>query len=129
MSPSSHTILKVLFLAVFTDHPPPNISDFLLTLNEVLNKLLSENKRAIKVKDININLLDVNSSAYTAYTDCFSGYGLECLIPSPTRCSNERSHSLIDHVLTNINLPIAAGIINTDLTALSYFCSFRCKFF
>lgn len=67
------------------------------------------------VGDLNIYLLDTNSSSYLAYTECFSGYGLETLIKFHTRCSNF-GNSLLDHSLTNADSSPASGVISVDIT-------------
>lgn len=96
--------------------PSSSITDFLLNLDTILCQLSLENKDVLLVGDININLLDTESSLYAAYTDCFSGFGFESLIHAPTRCTHNGPGTLIDHLLSNLSPQPFSAVIETDIT-------------
>lgn len=96
--------------------PSSPAQDFIRSLDSILHKLSSENKHVIIMGDMNINLLDIHSTLYKQYTDCFTGYGFECLINCATRHPAQGSHSLIDHALCNLpNTPIS-GVVEANIT-------------
>lgn len=96
--------------------PSSSVPEFLHALDTILNKLSFENKNVLIVGDININLLDTSAKVYTDYTDCFSGYGLESVINTYTRCSPRGSKTLLDHALSNLTPPPVSGVLCTDIT-------------
>lgn len=85
----------------------------MLGLASVFNKVSAENKSAVIVGDININLLDTTSNSYLAYTNCFSGFGYESLIVHPTRCATQ---TLLDHVLSNMSPSPQSGVVSCDIS-------------
>lgn len=92
-----------------------SLAEFLSALETVLNSSSLENKSILVVGDINVNLLDSNTSSIAAYTYCLSGYGFTCLIHSHTRCGTRGAHTLLDHASSNFN-PQASGVVNVDIT-------------
>lgn len=68
------------------------------------------------VGDVNINLLDTDSTSYANYTDCFTGFGFESLVECPTRVASHGTGTLIDHVLSNLASPPCVGVVDTDIT-------------
>lgn len=90
--------------------------DFISRLDTILHQLSSEGKRVVLVGDININLLNTDNCACTEYNDCFSGYGFESLISSPTRCPISGAASLLDHAICNFSPSPSAGVIDVNIT-------------
>lgn len=107
---------KKFILGCIYRSPSSSVPEFLLALDQILNKLSFENKDILLVGDININLLDETSNMYAAYTDCFTGYGLESLITSHTRSSSHGTNSLLDHALSNVTPPSVSGVVEVDIT-------------
>lgn len=107
---------KNFILGCIYRSPSSSLTDFLLGLDVILNKLTAENKDVLLVGDININLLDTEANLCTAYTDCFSGFGFESLINVPTRCTPQGSRTLIDHALCNISPPPHSAVVDVDVT-------------
>lgn len=107
---------KTFILGCIYRSPSSSVTEFLFSLDQILNKLSFENKDILIVGDININLLADNSNINAAYTDCFTGYGLESLITSHTRCNSHGTDSLLDHALSNVAPVPVAGVIETDIS-------------
>lgn len=107
--------------------PSSSVPEFCSSLTSIFNKLSLENKNVVILDDVNINLLDVSSSAYFDYSTCFQGFGYEYLISDPTRCVLGASSSLIDHILSNF-VPINdCGVPEASLTDhYPVFCRFEC---
>lgn len=107
--------------------PSSSVPDFCSSLSSIFNKLSLEKKNVVILGDININLLDVSSSAYSDYTACFLGFGYESLISVPTRCVLGASSSLIDHILSNFIPSNDCGVLEASLTDhYPVFCRFEC---
>lgn len=96
--------------------PSSNMRNFISRLDTILHQLSSEGKRVVLVGDININLLNTDNCACTEYNDCFSGYGFESLISSPTRCPISGAASLLDHAICNFSPSPSAGVIDVNIT-------------
>lgn len=96
--------------------PSSSTSEFCLALSEVLHRLSIERKNVIILGDININLIDTNTSCYNEYINCLNGNGYECLITTPTRCTASGQASLIDHALSNLLTSPDAGVIEVSIT-------------
>lgn len=96
--------------------PSSSLPNFCSELNNLLHAATSENKNIIVMGDININILDSNSSSQHEYLNCFNGYGFESLIDLPTRCPPDGPGTLIDHAFTNLLSPPDAFILRTDIT-------------
>lgn len=96
--------------------PSSSYAAFVSELEGILEKLTSENKNILLFGDINIDLCDLTHGSCVSYTNCFTGHGLESLVTEPTRCPPTASHSLLDHVLSNLTTKQTAGVINVSIT-------------
>lgn len=88
----------------------------MIHLDRIFNILASENKPVLIVGDININFLHIDNRLCVNYTDCFSGFGYEQLITSPTTCTLYGTETLLDHALTNITPAPNSGVIKTHIS-------------
>lgn len=91
-------------------------ANFCSQLDAILNIITNENKNVVILGDINIDITNPNDSHCSNYTNCYAGYGLDSLITVPTRCPPSGSHSLIDHVLSNLHLEHCAGVVTVPIT-------------
>lgn len=107
---------KKFVLGCIYRSPSSCSSEFMIHLDRIFNILAAENKHVLIVGDININLLDIDNRLCVNYTDCFSGFGYEQLITSPTRCTLYGRETLLDHALTNITPAPISGVIKTDIS-------------
>lgn len=107
---------KKLILGCIYRSPSSSLAEFVFSLDQILNKLSFENKDILITGDININLLADNSNINAAYTDCFTGYGLESLITSHTRCNFNGTNTLLDHALSNVAPVPVAGVVEVDIS-------------
>lgn len=89
---------------------------FCAALDCLLYLITRENKNIFILGDININLLDFDSSQFTEYSSCFQSHGFESLINLPTRCVNNENGSAIDHALSNVFSPPEAFIVRNTIT-------------
>jgi len=104
-------------------NPPPNMSipdhleNFLETLDSHLSKLTDLNCSSYVFLDANINLLKLNENSLSSdYMDTILTNGFIQLVSKATRIQNNKS-SLIDHILSNSNLPTYnVGTIIDDLS-------------
>jgi hypothetical protein len=104
-------------------NPPPNftigehLNSFLDTLDSHLARLSDINSHSYVFLDANINLLHLQDSPIcSAYLDTCITNGFLQLISKATRLQNNRN-TLIDHILTNSNLPsYNAGTIIDDIS-------------
>ena len=101
-------------------HPKNDLRKFITELNTSLEKIENNNTVHL-IGDFNINLAstdDTNSlsNSAIAYIDMLLSNGYFPIISLPTRV-NDRSASIIDHIVTNDHLhSISRGNIKCDLT-------------
>lgn len=96
--------------------PSSPVSELCTNLQHSLNAISLENKNAIIMGDININLLDDLSPNTINYLGTVNSYGYECLINLPTRPTSNRNGSLIDHALSNLMTSPDAAILEIEIT-------------
>lgn len=96
--------------------PSSNSSDFCLSFSLLLDKLSFENKNVLIMGDFNFNLLDTCNPTTAHYLSCFSSYGFQSLINVPTRAVDNAAVSLLDHILSNLDVPIQTGVVECDVT-------------
>ena len=105
-------------------HPNYQLTDFLVYLDSVLQKLSKENKEIYICGDFNIDLLkieDINS--YLEFYNLLNSYGLLPLIIHPTRVVDGQEPSLIDNIFSsNLSDEIISG--NIYLTLSEHFTQF-----
>lgn len=58
------------------------------------------------------------------FIPCFSGYGYECLINTPTRVPLDSNGTIIDHIMSNHISPSKAAVIEVPVT--DHYPSFAC---
>lgn len=107
---------KKFILGCIYRSPSSPVSQFCANLQHSLNAISLENKNAIIMGDININLLDDLSPNTINYLSTLNSYGYECLINIPTRPNCNSSGSLIDHALSNLLNPPVAVVLEIDIT-------------
>lgn len=88
---------KFLTLIIIYRPPKNNIKDFIIELDQTLNKI--NNKHDIIVTgDMNIDILMQNITT-TKYTEMLSSNGLQCIINGSTREDiKKKTNTCIDHV-------------------------------
>jgi len=93
------------------------MENFLFTLDAHLSLLSDTNKPVYVFLDANINLLkNDNNPLYTQYLDNIITNGFLQIISKATRIQNDKA-SLIDHILTNTNMPsYQAGTLINDIS-------------
>jgi hypothetical protein len=124
--PSKSFIISNIYRSPNPPTPLTNaehIDSFLATLDSHLSKLSDLNSHSYVFLDANINLLNLGDSPLcSAYLDTAITNGFIQLISKATRIQNNKA-SLIDHILTNSNLPsYTAGTIIDDIS--DHFCNF-----
>lgn len=110
-------ILKPFRFIVGVVYRPPNssFSDFLESMENILELLSNLKTECYLMGDYNINLLKTNDNL-TNFTNLFYSYGLFQTITKPTRVTH-RSATLIDHIWTNnANNYIKSGILYTSIS-------------
>lgn len=98
---------KKFILGCIYRSPSSPVSEFCTNLQRSLNAVSLENKNAIIMGDININLLDDLSPNTINYLGT---------INLPTRPTSNSKGSLIDHALSNLITPPDAGVLEIDIT-------------
>ena len=91
--------------------PDSNMSTFLLEIQHLISKLLSERKIVFIGGDFNIDLIQYNSDpVVTQFVDVLLSYNLYPTISRPTRVS-KTSSTLLDCIFTNSIEPASSAII------------------
>ncbi|KAJ8704333.1 hypothetical protein PYW08_013057 [Mythimna loreyi] len=90
-----------IFLCVYRP-PASNLTFFLIIIEEILNKLIKDNKLVFVCGDLNIDLL-VDSSDKSKLLSLFSSFNLKCIFKEATRIT-PTSASCIDNIFTNCNI-------------------------
>ena len=81
------------------------LEQFTIALNEIISKIANEGKKLYLLGDFNIDLLKLDQHKPSAdYINNLFSLGCIQLLTLPTRCINTSS-TLIDHIVTNENLP------------------------
>ena len=103
---------------VYRPNSPPkaDLDIFSTTMNDVLDKINNENKNAVIMGDMNIDLLKYGCHDKTnVYLDSIFSHGFLPLITKPTRIA-QQSSTLIDHIYSNHNFTSSqSGIIINDV--------------
>jgi predicted transcriptional regulator len=111
--------LKLLHLETitFSDATVSHLGGFIDTLDVHLARLSELNCHTHTFLDLNINLLRLHETPIcTSYLDAIITNGFLQIISKATRIQNNKA-SLIDHILTNANLPAyTVGTIIDDLS-------------
>lgn len=120
----SITLPSNVIVGVIYRSPSSSYNQFCRALDELLCKITNERKNVVLMGDININLADIDSVICEEYINCFTTYGLSCLLKKPTRVASDGSSSLIDHILTNLDDVTSGGVILADISDHYpvYFC-------
>ena len=107
-------LVKPIVVGILYSSPcDRNDNDFIESLQDALEKISLEGKRAFILGDMNIDLLKINSSH--PYSQALVSNGFHNLIGFPTRRTTS-TETCIDHILTNINNSITAGVICNDIS-------------
>ena len=105
-------ILKNLRLTCIYRHPQTSLESFEL----LLNKFMDTNTQQILLGDINIDLLNTESTITQTYSNYLLSYGYEQKINLATRVTSFSS-TLIDHIYMNFkNIRTSTQILRTDIT-------------
>ena len=91
-----------IILAVICRHPNKEISSFQNKICERISSVESNKSNYVICGDININTLE-NTNKTIDYINALTSIGCKMTIRNPTRCANNCSPSLLDHVYTNIS--------------------------
>jgi endonuclease/exonuclease/phosphatase family metal-dependent hydrolase len=76
---------------------------------------LTNYKNVVLLGDLNIDILSYGSNTRsTEFVDLLFSFGMLQIVTKPTRC-NEKSATLIDHIITNVHLPSYRVSIITSL--------------
>ena len=113
-----HTIIGIIYRP--NTAPRADIDIFTSTLFGVMDQINHENKKAVLMGDVNIDMLRYSSHDGTnTYVDGIFSRGFLPRILKPTRVDQKPSHTsatLIDHILTNdITSKSSSGIIVNEV--------------
>ncbi|MCU7801396.1 MAG: hypothetical protein KZQ70_15025, partial [gamma proteobacterium symbiont of Lucinoma myriamae] len=87
------------FLMCYSYRPPTSTVDWIIKMENSIEKAISDQKEIILLGDLNFNLLNENSIP-TSWLRMINSLNFEQLINKPTRVTSI-SETLIDHVYTN----------------------------
>ena len=98
---------------------PPDQSKFLDKLSTAISRSNKcDNQEVYILGDLNINLINKQKhipNGIKRYKEFCSLYGLEQLISTPTRVT-ENSSSILDHISTRLTRVSQSGVIDTGLS-------------
>ena len=108
---------KNVIIGVIYRPPNTNLDNFLLYIDDLLDRLSKENKFCYLLGDYNLNILNCDKHDKTSqFIDTMFSYHFAPLINKPTRI-REKSATLIDNIFTNnFETKSIQGIFYTDIT-------------
>lgn len=106
----SNVIIGVVYRS-----PSSSYAQFCSVLDELLSKITDEKKMVILMGDINTDITDFDCVTCEDYVNCYTTYGVKCLVKLPTRVTLDSS-TTIDHILTNCEAKIDGGVILAEIT-------------
>jgi len=100
---------EVIFGVIY--RPDNNFNSFLSKFEDALSSAHSAANYVMCVGDFNINGFNILSPACSRFTNCIETFLLQQIINEPTRVT-PYSSTLIDYIITQIDIPIlASGVI------------------
>lgn len=112
-----HSNSKNLIIAVICRPPSQSCVDFIIDLNNILEKVGRENKTCYFLGDFNLNLLDVHFDQHVnSFLEMVFSHSYAPLITKATRIV-QSSSTLIDNIFVNdTSLVLKSGILLADIS-------------
>ncbi len=104
---------KNIIIGTLYRHHHHSINTFNNQLDDIIKKIVLENKLIYLVGDFNVNILKDNENYIKDFIDMMYSYSLNPLILRPTRITN-KSETLIDNIFTNDLISNTGGILIQD---------------
>ena len=113
--------IKIIFPRVtyvcLNIYRPPNadIKQFFIHFEDILSSLYIAYDNMLCIGDLNIDLLNINSSIFNDLEHIVSTFNLKQIITEPTRITNTNM-SLLDPIFCNFENIIESGVIHTNIS-------------